>query len=249
MSVKRAIYSGLDGTISGRSLRAWAPTAIGGTITTSGGYRIHTFSSVGSGTFDVLANLSLVEYLIVAAGGTTQPNQGSNREAGAGAGGYLTGTISVSSTTYSLSVGNRITTSGNGQNSTGFGLTSYGGGRGGNYDGTTGTSGGSGGGNWYSLATPASGTAGQGNRGGPVGGANNYTGGGGGGAGAVGNVGTGGAGVSNSISGSSYTYSTGGASNTFGSTPVNANGVNYGDGSSGAAYGRQGVIIIRYPDA
>ena len=41
-----------------------APT--GGTITTSGGYTIHTFNS--SGTFTVFSPITNVEYLVIAGG-------------------------------------------------------------------------------------------------------------------------------------------------------------------------------------
>ena len=48
----------------------------GGTITTSGGYRIHTFTT--SGTFKAAISGS-VQYLIVAGGGSTHGNAQSGR--------------------------------------------------------------------------------------------------------------------------------------------------------------------------
>ena len=160
----------------------WFPTSLipvfatGGTVTeiTQGGfaYRVHTFTS--DGTFEVVRG-GEVEYLVVAGGG----GGGKGRGGGGGAGGLLTDSKSVSVTSYSLSVGaggSAGTTSsgfaGNGDNSSGFGVTAIGGGggRNGGSDGD-GTSGGSGGGATGSNATSGSfsggdGTAGQGNRGG-----------------------------------------------------------------------------------
>ena len=60
-------------------------TATGGTITTSGDYKIHTFTS--DGTFTVTAGggaLAKADYLVVAGGG----GGGSNHGGGGGAGGY-----------------------------------------------------------------------------------------------------------------------------------------------------------------
>jgi hypothetical protein len=73
--------------------------ATGGTITTSGGYNIHTFTS--SGTFSVTAGTIQVEYLIVAGGG----GGGSDAGGGGGAGGMRTGTQTVTEQDYSITVG------------------------------------------------------------------------------------------------------------------------------------------------
>lgn len=82
----------------------------GGTITTAGGYRIHTFTSVGASSL-ALNGYSLplsVEYLVVAGGGAggdfiNGPGYNS-AAAGAGAGGYRTGSLTISSPT-SVTVG------------------------------------------------------------------------------------------------------------------------------------------------
>ena len=84
----------------------------GGTISNSGGYRIHTFNS--SGNFVVPATLSNVEYLVIAGGGA-----GGSYGAGGGSGGYRTSVVgqtsgggasaesrlSVSAATYAITVG------------------------------------------------------------------------------------------------------------------------------------------------
>jgi hypothetical protein len=85
---------------------------LGGTITTAGGYRIHTFSSTGSSTLDLgsYASPLSVEYLVVAgggAGGCFNKGGGYNSAgAGGGAGGYRTGSLTITSPT-SVTVGTR----------------------------------------------------------------------------------------------------------------------------------------------
>ena len=90
-------------------------TATGGTITTLGNYKIHTFT--GDGCFSVAyagagtcASPSNVDYLVVAGGG----GGGRNSGGGGGAGGYRTtfpspgcnaGAFPISATTYPISVG------------------------------------------------------------------------------------------------------------------------------------------------
>jgi hypothetical protein len=185
----------------------------GGTITTAGGYRIHTFTS--SDTYNSGGYLN-VEYLVVAGGG----GGGMDMGGGGGGGGVLAGTTTISSNTnYGITIGaggwgapaggggyrgdgvgpqpndHQFTISAtNGANSTVFGLTAIGGGFGGssyfNYtpNNGSGNSGGSGGGSsgYSNGSTKAggTGTAGQGNNGGQ--GGPQYYAGGGGGAGAVG---------------------------------------------------------------
>ena len=46
-------------------------TATGGTITTDGNYKVHTFNS--SGTFEVTSGSGNVQYLVVAGGGSSGP--------------------------------------------------------------------------------------------------------------------------------------------------------------------------------
>ena len=79
----------------------------GGTITTGGGYRIHTFTSSGQNfvTSTFGAPLS-TEYLVVAgggSGGSELSDQGTG--GGGGAGGYRAGTLSVGPGTYGITVG------------------------------------------------------------------------------------------------------------------------------------------------
>jgi len=70
-----------------------------GTTTTSGGYRIHTFTS--SGTLTVMSG-GEVDYLVVAGGG----GGGSDAGGGGGAGGMLTGTIpSLAPGSYTITRG------------------------------------------------------------------------------------------------------------------------------------------------
>lgn len=62
-------------------------TSTGGTITTAGGYRIHTFTA--SGTFTASC-AGTVEYLVVAGGGGGGKSQDSVRSGGGGGGGGCT---------------------------------------------------------------------------------------------------------------------------------------------------------------
>ena len=68
MAVRRANFAGIFG-FKGSHLQAWSPVALGGTVTDSGGYRIHSFTTIGSSTFQVVSGLVSVDYLIVAGGG------------------------------------------------------------------------------------------------------------------------------------------------------------------------------------
>lgn len=167
--------------------------ASGGTITTSGGYTYHTFTS--SGTF--VANRDLQVEALVLAGG------GGGGEGGGGAGGVTSGSFQTSADSYLVAIGsggtgtpNGATVGSSGQNSSFMSMLAIGGGRGGveatapNNDGASGGSGG--GGRRDNGGQPGYGTDGQGNRAGfsapgPFGGS-----GGGGGAGAVGGNGLGG---------------------------------------------------------
>jgi len=196
----------------------------GGSISNSGGYRIHTFN--GSSTFNVPTGFSATaEYLIVAGGG----GGGCDNSGGGGAGGMLTGSTSISTNSYSIVVGGGGAGSGpsagdagpyatNGANSSALGITAIGGGAGGSAGGQNGQAGGSGGGGAGEAANSlgGAGTAGQGNAGGNH--VNNGGGGGGGagGAGQAGNIrfaqsgGNGGAGLASSITGTSQFYAAGG---------------------------------------
>ena len=236
----------------------------GGTIVTSGNYRYHTFTSTSNFSTPAGWN-NPVEYLIIAGGGG-----GGNDLAGAGgAGGLLNGTTSALSAgaDFLMSVGTggagatgargSSTSYGTpGLNSSAFGLTSIGGGRGGAYyDGgvtasaSAGGDGGSGGGGsgvgTNANPNPApggSGTSGQGNNGGdglvyPSGAAQSYQGGGGGGAGTAGSAGAGDGNGGTGGTGSSA-YSDWG---TATSTGENVSGTRwYAGGGGGGRYNHTG---------
>ncbi len=190
--------------------------ADGGTETTSGDYKFHRFNS--SGTFSVTtagneSGSDSVDAVIVAGGGGgSAPGGAGVGGGGGGAGGAIVLTDhGVTGTNYSVTVGGGGSAApagihggfgGNGSNSSAFGNTSTGGGRGGlykpndiggTYGGYGGANGGSGGGGVYQEGdwTPSpqrsneggSGISGQGNRGGD---ADGDHGGGGGGKGSVG---------------------------------------------------------------
>lgn len=211
----------------------------GGWNTTTNSFEIY----VGNGNWQSVASTAyLIEYLIVAGGGSGGVSTyGGGTGAGAGgggAGGLITGiNLSVTpGTSYSIIVGAggaAVTNAvggyynGNpGSNSSAFSLTAIGGGFGGGS--VAGGVGGSGGGSGWANTTTAAGTLGQGNAGGPgEGNAGSYWGGSGGGAGAAGTLaGNGGIGVASSITGSSQFYSGGGA-------PTNVSGASRAGGSGG----------------
>jgi hypothetical protein len=247
------------------------PTATGGTITTDGDYKVHTFNS--SGTFEVTSGVGTIDSLIIAGGGG-----GSGYGAGGGAGGmlYTLGSgVSVNTYTVTVGAGGAGGTPGsNGSNSSLIGgaisLTATGGGGGGTD--LVSNNGGSGSGGSYGLAG-GTGTVGQGNNGGGSANNANVPGGGGGGAGAVGGTGAGsvagngGNGLSNSITGSAVTYAGGGGGGTAGggtngsggtggggagaasgatAGTANTGGGGGGVGGGGGANGGSGVVIIRY---
>ena len=172
------------------------PTVIatGGTTTTTGGYKYHTFTS--SGTFAVTAGANLtVDAAIVAGGGAG----GGSTAGGGGAGGFIESnsyTVAVQNYTITIGAGagpgisTQLSTSGS--NTVALGSTAIGGGGGStstnnSYTQHAGLSGGSGGGgaHYHVTGAPGAGTAGQGNSGGV---ANGYSG-AGGGKGAVGGAG------------------------------------------------------------
>ena len=85
-----------DGSTSSGVNKTALALPSGGNISTSGGYRIHTFNS--SGTFvNTIASLS-TEYLIVAGGG----GGGAQTGGGGGAGGMRTGTSTLSAASNSI---------------------------------------------------------------------------------------------------------------------------------------------------
>ena len=182
-------------------------TATGGTITTSGAYKYHTFTSSGTFTVSNIGSDSKIDYLIVAGGGAGAAGYYGG---GGGAGGYRYITdVTVTATSYTVTVGGGGSAGsdnqngGSGSNSVFNTTTSSGGGGGSGYSsGNGGVSGGSGGGGcgttWNNAHLAGSGNAGsyspvEGYNGGA--GSNAGSGGGGGGASEVGSDGTAGSNI------------------------------------------------------
>jgi hypothetical protein len=199
MPIITTIRGNLRPTARGRRIGSGST---GGTITTSGGFRIHTFATgARSGqSFTFLPDgWGNVEVLIVGGGG-----YGATTGAGAGAGGLIyNSSVSINATGYSVVVGEGALggTNGNpgyigpnGGNSSFAGLTALGGGSGLTHGNPNGVAGGSGSGAAVGTTTTytgigGAGTVGQGNKGGdmdPAGGSWVGCSGGGGGAGQAG---------------------------------------------------------------
>jgi hypothetical protein len=205
--------------------------ATGGTVTTDGDYKIHSFTTSGTFTISALGtdptDGDKVQYLIVGGGGSGGSAGFSEFGAGGGgAGGLLTATgRTVTAQNYSITVGtggNKVAAGRNTGNDGGSsifdGLTAVGGGGGGSSNGGAGRNGGSGGGagGLNGATTAGLATAGQGNNGGnQATGGDPYGGAGGGGASVGGGQsngnGTGGNGTASSITGTSVTYAGGGS--------------------------------------
>jgi hypothetical protein len=237
-----------DGTPSSNSQTKNAigiPT--GGSVSTSGNYRVHTFSS--SGTFQTFGALT-VDYLAVAGGG-------GGSQGGGGAGGHLPiSSASLSVGSYSVIVGaggsgqqnTRAYAGGDGSNSSFNSSIAIGGGGGGAYgdegvavrNGRAGGSGGGGGGLFTNQTyTPGgSSTAGQGSAGGYSEDLVNGRAGGGGGAGSAGQNGgsgaAGGSGLASSITGTS-TYRAGGGGGGASVSGIPGTG-GVGGGGNGGKY-------------
>lgn len=226
--------------------------ATGGTITTDGNYKVHTFTS--SGTFQILQNSGAVDSLVVAGGGAG--GSGSLVAGGGGGAGGLIYTIAENMTpgSYAVTVGAGAPPAAdgaqtNGSNSSFNGHTAIGGGRGGSNALACASGGSGGGGNGTGNSPGSSGTVGQGNAGGQGirdGGDTYAAGGGGGGASAVGANGTssgngaaGGSGVSNSITGSAVFYAGGGGGGGYQGTG-GAGGGGGGGGGGGFTTGGAG---------
>ena len=252
------------------------PVVSGGTVTTSGDYKIHTFNS--SGNFVVskpgVDPNNKVRYLIVGGGGGGGNSQGLNEGnhtsgGGGGAGGMRfnnTYDYTITGQTYPITVGGggngssgASTRGSNGSPSSFGGLTSAGGGMGGDAHNTqNGNPGGSGGGAGVDFdPTPTIGSGGSGNspstspsQGNPGGASRqNQQSGGGGGAGQSGQPGDngndgpggdGGDGLANDISGSSTFYAGGGGGGAYNPSSSNAgSGGNGGGGQCGTQGGGQ----------
>ena len=229
--------SAAGGTITSGGCSATVGEVNTATITQAGSDCIIKFTS-GSNSWTVPAGVSSVRYLVVAGGGAGGAAGGNDGSGGGGAGGVLTGTFSLSASSYSVTVGaggasysfgasNHNPANFNGANSTlsGTGLTTItaiGGGSGSSESTVTraAQNGGSGGGAGGYSGTKGTGTAGPPRQGYDGGAATGPGDGGGGGAGAPGgngnsaNGGTaaraGGVGVTNDITGSTIYYGGGG---------------------------------------
>jgi len=245
-------------------------TATGGTITTSGDFKIHTFTSPGTFCVSQIGNVttnpsggpSNVDYLVVAGGGGGGGRYGS----GAGAGGYRTsfpspgcnaGSFPITATGFSITVGaggagssapiNGANGS-NGSNSVFSSITSLGGGGGATRGTDVDQGNGSGGGAKWRSTNFGDSTA-NGNNGGISSNTGSDEGSaGGGGAGAVGGNtpsiprgGPGGAGLSSSITGSAVTRAGGGGGNGASPTPGLGGSGGYGGGGTGGSSSTAGT--------
>jgi hypothetical protein len=229
-----------------------AIVATGGQITEVNCYKIHTFRDSGTFTVTDAGTIGgVVEYLIVAGGGPGGYSAGNNSSGtgagatgGGGGGDVIFGNATITTTSYTITVGAGGVTPNNGGNSSAFNISALGGGRGGGWSGAGPTAGGSGGGaGQASLGTTtvgANSSSGLGNKGGDCTIPTKYvTGGGGGGGGAGGpgqdaqrkgqpspiHGGNGGTGISSNISGSSAFYGAGGGGGGCNASSTN---VNYG---------------------
>ena len=213
----------------------------GGSISTNGNYRIHSFLSTGTSAFTNSLPSLTINYLLVGSGG------GGGVTGGGGAGAVLNGSTTITNTSYTIVLGTPSTggsTQGisgiNGTSTTAFGIIagsggggqSSGGGGGGSRNGTNGSSGGGvikSGGGFYSpgIGSPP----------GFDGGAQGFsTGSGGGGAGGAGgsNPGTGGIGKIVNLPG--YTSAQIGGGGSGGGV----SSVGYGGGAGGTSGNKNG---------
>jgi len=212
--------------------------ATGGTITTDGDYKVHTFTSNGTFTPTSVGSDNYVEYLVIGGGGSGGQGyrtDGVTRSGGGGgAGGYRTGVLTVTAQAYSITVGAGgaavapLSGAGAnpglaGSNSVFSSITATGGGGGGSGHGGGPGNGGSGGGGAHHDTSGGSANAGfeqgtdggRGQEGGSTGGYHAGGGGGAGGAGAGGSTdttgnGAGGAGKTSYITGTGVTRAGGG---------------------------------------
>lgn len=245
-------------TVGGASLRAFGAfipsgsaasfiAATGGTVTTSGNYKYHTFTSDGTFSISAFPSGKYLDFLLVGGGGGG--GLAANGTGGGGGGVLIKTAITASVGSYSVVVGLGGDTAGstNGGDTEFSGYVAIGGGAGG--VNSNGKSGGSGGGsdtsiNPYSAGAglqPTSTYGGYGNNGTAY-----INGGGGGGAGGVGTNQIGGVGISGSPL-SSNLFGKGGNGYVSGAaaTANSGNGGSYG--SFGTAYnGADGIVIIRY---
>ena len=248
----------------------------GGTITTVGGNRIHTFTTVGTTSITFLVPVT-AQVLVVAGGGGGGAVSSTTFSPGGGGGAgevYYNASYSIPAGTYTVTLGDggaggpQGGASQNGSDSVFGTIIAAGGGHGGDGNGAAAGDGGSGGGAARDQGAGGSSVktaGGQGNNGGA---STGFSGAGGGGAGGVGvnqtvattaSTGTaGGAGVSYSISGAAVTYGAGGGGgDRSGGSSGAAGANNTGNGGGGAGTlagatggkGGSGRILISYVSA
>jgi hypothetical protein len=245
----------------GRGRSPQVPKATGGTITFSNGYWVHTFTS--SGIFSTNQNITNLEYVVVAGGGSP----GYNRGGGGGAGGYRSSVVGEQSgrsssaesrlnlaanTNHTVTVGAGGAPGSSGSNSAFGSIVSIGGGKGGSAD-EPGQNGGSGGGSGAKTYFGGSGVGGLGTAGQGWDGANSddrWLGSPGGGAGANGSINSRSftSGLTTNITGTSLVLARGGGAGYGLSTTQPANTGNGGNGDPGAVErsGASGMVIVRY---
>lgn len=231
-------------------------------------YRSHSFTSNGTFTVTTVGedfdDRNKVDFLIVAGGGGGAQRTSFALGGGGGAGGYRTslGTSGGSSnpldkftltqTSYSVARGGGGGVDGDGGNSTVFGITSNGGGRGGRVSSINPNVGGSGGGGGTSQPG-ANGLEGQGSRGGNGGSGNFHNGGRGGGASGT-PTSHNANGLTNVIKdGEPVFYAGGGGGGGMNANPSAPGNGAIGRGGTGgranfqaATSGSAGIVIIRY---
>ena len=244
-------------TVGAASLRAFGAfglkgsaasfiAATGGSVTTSGNYKYHTFTSSDTFSISAFPSGKYVDFLLVGGGGGG--GVAANGTGGGGGGVVIktSETLSVGSYSVVIGAGGDSSIYASGEDTEFAGCIALGGGGGG--ANTNGKSGGSGGGadtsqNPYSAGAglqPTSSCGGYGNNG-----ATSIYGGGGGGAGGAASGTTGGAGISGSPL-SSNLYGAGG-NGYVGGASVSANSGGGGSRSSTNVYnGADGIVIIRY---
>ena len=221
------------------------------TLSSGAGYRVHTFSTVGTSNFVVssLGTITTIEYLVIGGGGAGGPRHGG----GGGAGGFVSGSRTLTIGTFPVVVGaggqgrfNDLRGL-NGADSSVFGLTAIGGGGGGSWGDRNGQPGGSGGGGSEvspgaggAALQPTSATGGFGFAGAISQQNGTGHGSGGGGAGGVGTrgvdsiAGPGGPGRSSRILGTTYFFAGGGGAGSWEAGAVNVRrGGNGGIGGGG----------------
>lgn len=222
----------------------------GGTITTNGSYRVHTFSSPGNDTFTPSGILTGVNYLVVGGGGGGGDAVTQHFSGGGGGGGavsYITGASFSPGVGKTVTVGAGGSHGANGGNSSFNSTTAYGGGHGQSSNAAP-TSGGSGGGGGANQAGAVAGSGsnvyagGFGDNGGHA-----WEGGGGGGAGGAGGGITtsgnfnGGSGAAYAISGTSTYYGGGGGGGTGNAYVPTYGGAGGGGGNAAGQTGASGA--------